>query len=128
MNHNTSMKKLFLLLTLSFFSAQSFAGSCPDGSEPVKSISADGTYFVFNCGVGNSNPNAGTVKVAMKPFNGDWMNHAIYPATVKERLQKKYRHLTAAAYGDMNNDGIDDIVFLATPKKEKNYKAKISLK
>ena len=44
------MKKLFLLLILSFFSAQSFAGSCPDGSEPVKSISDDGTYFVFNCG------------------------------------------------------------------------------
>jgi len=44
------MKKLFLLLILSFFSAQSFAGSCPDGSDPVKSISADGTYFVYNCG------------------------------------------------------------------------------
>ncbi len=43
------MKKLFLLLILSFISAQSFASSCPDGSEPVKSISADGTYFVFNC-------------------------------------------------------------------------------
>ena len=45
------MKKLFLLLVLTFLSAQSFAGSCPDGSEPVKSVSADGTYFVFNCGV-----------------------------------------------------------------------------
>jgi hypothetical protein len=44
------MKKLFLLLILSFFSAQGFAGSCPDGSEPIKSISEDGTYFVFNCG------------------------------------------------------------------------------
>ena len=48
------MKKLFLLLILSFFSAQGFAGSCPDGSDPVKSISADGTYFVYNCG-GDSN-------------------------------------------------------------------------
>ena len=48
------MKKLFLLLILSFFSAQGYAGSCPDGSEPVKSVSADGTYFVYNC-VGNSN-------------------------------------------------------------------------
>ena len=42
------MKKLLILLL--FFSAQSFAGSCPDGSDPVKSISADGTYFVYNCG------------------------------------------------------------------------------
>ena len=43
------MKKILLLLVLSFFSTRSFAGSCPDGSEPVKSISADGTYFVYNC-------------------------------------------------------------------------------
>ena len=48
------MKKLRLLIILSFFSAQSFAGSCPDGSEPVKSISDDGTYFVFNCGGGSN--------------------------------------------------------------------------
>jgi len=45
------MKKLLLLLILSFFSAQSFAGSCPDGSDPVKSISADGTYFEFKCNI-----------------------------------------------------------------------------
>ena len=47
------MKKLFLLLILSFFSAQGYAGSCPDGSDPVKSVSDDGTYFVYNCGGGN---------------------------------------------------------------------------
>ena len=44
------MKKLLLLLILSLFSIQGYAGSCPDGSDPVKSISADGTYFVYNCG------------------------------------------------------------------------------
>ena len=44
------MKKLLLLLILSSFSTQSFAGSCPDGSDPVRSISEDGTYFVYNCG------------------------------------------------------------------------------
>ncbi len=44
------MKKLFFLLILSFFSAQSFASSCTDGSDPVKSISDDGTYFVYKCG------------------------------------------------------------------------------
>ena len=43
------MKKLLLLLILSFFSAQSFAGSCPDGSEPKKTISQDGTYYEFKC-------------------------------------------------------------------------------
>ena len=48
------MKKLAILLILSIFSAQSFAGLCPDGSEQIKSVSADGTYYVFNCGIGNS--------------------------------------------------------------------------
>ena len=123
MNYNSIMKKLFLLLILSFFSAQGYAAGCPDGSEPVKSISEDGTYFVFNCGGGNSNPNAGTVKVEMKPFNGDWMNYSIYPATLKYRLNNKYRSLVGIFYGDMDNDGIDDFVVLATPKGSKNLLA-----
>ena len=65
------MKKLFLLLILSFLSAQSFAGSCPDGSDPVKSVSADGTYFVYNCGTNNNaneikKPDTKTVKANSK--------------------------------------------------------------
>ena len=43
------MKKLFLLLALTFLSAQSFAGSCPDGNEPTKTISADGSYYEYKC-------------------------------------------------------------------------------
>ena len=42
-------KQYIFLLILSLFSIQGFAAGCPDGSEPVKSISADGTYFVFEC-------------------------------------------------------------------------------
>ena len=53
LNLNSFMKKLLLLLILSFFSIQGFAGGCPDGSEPVKSISADGTYYVYNCSKNN---------------------------------------------------------------------------
>ena len=45
------MQKLLILLILSFFSTTGFAGSCPDGSEPVKSISADGSYFEYKCPV-----------------------------------------------------------------------------
>ena len=54
------MKNLLLILVLSLFSIQCFAGGCPDGSEPVESISDDGTYFVYNCGGGieqSSSPN-----------------------------------------------------------------------
>ena len=55
------MIRFFTLLTLSFFSLQSYAGSCPDGSDSVRSISADGTYFVYNCaGSGNDTSSAST--------------------------------------------------------------------
>jgi len=49
------MKKISLILVLTFISIKSFAGSCPDGSEPTKSISEDGTYFVYKCGGGDGN-------------------------------------------------------------------------
>ena len=51
------MKKLLLLLILSFFSAQGFSGECPDGSEPTSSVSADGSYYVYKCD-NNSNDDA----------------------------------------------------------------------
>ena len=51
------MKKLLLIIVLSLLSIQSFAGSCPDGSEPTKKISADGTYFEYKC---NNNKTAKT--------------------------------------------------------------------
>ena len=60
LNLNTCMKNLLLILVLSLFSIQSFAGSCPDGSEPVKSISEDGTYFVFNCSAADLTKKQGT--------------------------------------------------------------------
>jgi hypothetical protein len=45
------MKKLLLLLILSLFSTQGFTASCPDGNEPTKTVSADGSYFVYKCGL-----------------------------------------------------------------------------
>jgi hypothetical protein len=64
------MKKLFLLLILSFFSAQGYAASCPDGSEPIKSVSADGTYFVYKCAADSNNSQKSTqVKVKASDIN-----------------------------------------------------------
>jgi hypothetical protein len=53
------MKKILFIFVLSLYSIQGFASSCPDGSEPVRSISADGTYFVYNCG-GNEQSSSST--------------------------------------------------------------------
>ena len=52
------MKKLFLILFLTLLSAKSFSGDCPDGSDPIKSISDDGTYFIYKCGVSSNNNNS----------------------------------------------------------------------
>ena len=70
------MKKLFLPLILFFFSAQGFAESCPDGSEQVKSISDDGTYFVYNCG-GNSNNDKKKENIEKKPAKTSSYRNAI---------------------------------------------------
>ena len=56
-------------MILSFFSAQSFAGSCPDGSDPVKSISADGSYFVYNCGGSSNNTSTSTNSSSSAEFS-----------------------------------------------------------
>ena len=45
------MKKILFIFVLSLYSIQGFAGSCADGSEPVKSISEDGTYFLYHCNI-----------------------------------------------------------------------------
>ena len=92
------MKKLLLLLILSFFSAQGFAGSCPDGSEPVKSISDDGTYFVYNCGGSNNNsetnPSFSSEQIVKLPYD----------------VPLNYFHV--ADVMDINDDGIDDVLLL----------------
>jgi hypothetical protein len=44
------MKKILFIFVLSLYSIQGYASSCPDGSEPTKTISSDGTYFEFKCG------------------------------------------------------------------------------
>ena len=52
------MKKI-LLLTLLFIQTQSLASSCPDGSDPERKVSADGTYFIFECSGSSSNSKSG---------------------------------------------------------------------
>ncbi len=116
------MKKLFLLLILSFFSAQSFAGSCPDGSEPVKSVSADGTYFVYNCGGGNeqassSTANSSNVNSNTKALAGIYIENdpninffapPIQPPPADELFEFIDRYFKA----DYNNDGLTDVIYV----------------
>lgn len=63
------MKKLYLCLTLILFSIKSFAGDCPDGSDPIKSISDDGTYFVYKCAGGGNNKASSITESTSKKSN-----------------------------------------------------------
>ena len=50
------MNHFLIFLILAIMSSASFAGSCPDGSDPIRSISADGSYYEFKCeSTNNSN-------------------------------------------------------------------------
>ena len=116
------MKKLLLLLILSFFSAQSFAGSCPDGSEPVKSISADGTYFVYNCGGGNEQASSSnkTSKVDSAKsgisIENDPNIDFFKPPMAPQPTDRDYWYGRQWRIADFNNDGYSDIVYIGVIK------------
>ena len=112
------MKKLILLLTLSFFSIQANAGSCPDGSDPVKSISDDGTYFVYKCG--GSAPSSSetskktTTSVKVKPIELEASLKSVGEFDLKKLGENKNQNLYAfSVHGetfDINQDGHDDLI------------------
>ena len=65
------MFRFAFLLTLTLFSIQSYAGSCPNGKDPVKSISSDGTYFVYKCGTRiSTNSSVALSEIEIDRFNG----------------------------------------------------------
>ena len=115
------MKKLLLLLTLFLFSVQSYAGSCPDGSEPVKSISDDGTYFVYNCeGSNTANSSTSSQKVAKALAGIDIENDPNleffkpplkpYPTDMNYWWGRKWQ------LADYNNDGFIDVFYVGAMK------------
>jgi hypothetical protein len=118
------MKKLFLLLILSFFSAQSFAG-CPDGSEPVKSISDDGTYFVYNCGGSNTaNSSASSQKVSKALAGIDIENDPnidfFKPPLKPYPTDMNYWWGRMWQIADYNNDGFSDVLYVGAMKPSNN--------
>ncbi len=122
MNYNFSMKKLLLLLILSFFSAQGYAAGCPDGSEPVKSVSEDGTYFVYNCGGGNeqsssstansSNANSNTKALAGIDIENDPNIDFFKPPQAPYPTGTLYFFGYKWQMADFNKDGYSDVLYI----------------
>ena len=118
------MKKLFLLLILSFFSIQGYAASCPDGSEPVKSISADGTYYVYNCGNTNneqsssSTANSNTKAVAGIDIENDPNIDFFKPPRKPYPTGNLYYFGYKWQMADFNNDGYSDVLYIGVMKPD----------
>ena len=118
------MKKLLLLLILSLFSAQSFAGSCPDGSDPIKSISADGTYFVYKCNADSSITNdtkepdtdsdKNSSSVKEEPKELEMFSRFVGEFNLKKLSENSNPNVSALSSitdkFDINQDGHDDFI------------------
>ena len=115
------MRKHLILFILSILSAQSIAGSCPDGSEPVKTVSADGTYFVYNCGSGNaqsSSSSSNTKSLAGIDIENN-PNKEFFkaPSIGYENFALKEAWRT----NDFNNDGYADFIYIGGMKFDSKY-------
>ena len=114
------MKKLFLLLILPFISTQGLSASCPDGSEPIKSVSADGTYFVYNCGYTNneqassSAANSKTKAVAGISIENDPNIEFFKPPQKPYPTGNLYYFGRMWQMADFNNDGYSDVLYIGT--------------
>jgi len=115
LKHNQLIKKLFLVFTLSLFSNQSFAEGCPDGSEPVKSISDDGTYFVYNCGGSNTANSSTSSQKLAKALAGidiendpnlDFFRPPLFPIQIRKLMGS-----VGGLIADFNNDGLADVIY-----------------
>ena len=132
------MKKLLILLILSFFSTQGLAASCPDGSEPTRSVSSDGTYFVYNCGGSSNNTStsinsssttsasSGNIK---KNFEVDSnSSHTLQFKDVyvnRQTLGNRWAH--AISYLDLDDDGDTDIFISPGSPVNKNKVSEVYL-
>ena len=122
------MKKISLVLILTLFSILSYAGSCPDGSDPVRSISADGTYFVYNCGGAKNPANKASKKTTttpkVKPIELKASLTFLGEFDLKKLGENKNQNLFAfSAHSetfDINQDGHDDLIIPITSMNSKN--------
>ena len=112
---------LFLAVLMLGCSGVTKAGGCLDGSKPVKSISADGTYFVYNCGGTNTTTsNTSSQKVAKALAGIDIENDPnlefFKPPMRPIPTDMIYWYGHQYQIVDFNNDGFSDIIYIGVAK------------
>ena len=130
-------KSIILLLSMAVLmvgcTGVTKATGCPDGSEPVKSISDDGSYFVYNCDGGNeqsssssaTKSNVGPVKINI---HDDYRNNN-FPGLVQLEyafgIRRGFSGYAQVPLIDVNDDGYKDLVFQSDPPNVINVGNKI---
>ena len=104
------MKNTIALLSLAVlmlgYTGVTQASGCPDGSDPVKSISADGSYYVYNCASTNSSVTGNTTAVAGIDIEND-PTKEFYSAPVAGF--RPFMHKEEWRTQDFNNDGYAEV-------------------
>ena len=120
------MKKV-IFFVLFLFSIQGYASSCPDGSEPIKSVSDDGTYYVFSCDGNNeqasssstdssssnsTNSNSNIKALAGIEIENDPNIDFFKPPQKPHPTDKLYFFGRMWQMADFNNDGYSDVLYI----------------
>ena len=123
------MKKILFIFVMSLYSIHGYASSCPDGSEPIKSVSDDGTYYVFNCDGNNeqassssadsssansTNSNSNIKALAGIEIENDPNIDFFKPPQKPYPTGKLYYFGRKWQMADFNNDGYSDVLYIGT--------------
>jgi hypothetical protein len=122
------MKMTSTLLAISLLGVSSIthATGCSDGSEPVKTVSSDGSYYTYKCNVSSAPVNStepGTVSlssdVQKSTTTGNWFPDEVmyspHYAKYSQQFRLKAWTSTHWQFADFDNDGIQDFFMITNP-------------
>lgn len=115
---------MFMLITMALLGTTSIthAAGCSDGSEPVRTISSDGSYFVFKCGVSNKQTSSSKTNTNVGPVSINVHDEYLYN-NFSGLVSLDFAYgIRTAWFGyvqipliDVNDDGHKDLIFNSDP-------------
>ena len=98
--------RYYLLVILLYLSNQGFAATCPDGSDPSRTVSADGTYYEYFC-------KQKTAKSGLSIENDPLLDF-FKPPQKPHPTGQMYYFGRMWQMADFNKDGFSDVLFIGT--------------
>jgi hypothetical protein len=117
-------KSMIMLITMALLGTTSVthAAGCSDGSEPVRTISSDGSYYVFKCGVSNKQTSSSKTNTNVGPVSINVHDEYLYN-NFSGLVSLDFAYgIRTAWFGyvqipliDVNDDGHKDLIFNSDP-------------